>query len=621
MTSRHALLPAMTAAVVLVLAIVLPFTGCGLPLQGLTSEPDGGSPCNADGQCDDMNPCTVDGCAGGTCSHASQPDGPAPSAKQVAFDCKVLQCTGGQPTMENDSKDIEVDSEDCTIDQCDMGQAFHTAKNDDTPCTMGGEGICKGGQCQILCTTDATCDDKNPCTQDSCDVAQGICSFAPLNGINTPGGTQVDRDCNVQVCVDGVDTKSPDDSDLPVTPTDCDEELCDNGVPGNPPLALDVSCGAPTIKVCDGAGTCVECNSPAQCGIDSDCLKYTCTAGACAAVNVPVNTHVPAQMPEDCHAVACDGNGAVLPQPIVDDNDTKSDNNDCTTDGCTNGAISYVNLMPGDPCGNGQKCNALILCGCGTDAQCNSPATCGGGNPGTPFTCGCTKTNCGDLGATCGTLPDACGSTLNCNTGSKNGAETDIDCGGGGSCANTCGSGKTCSIDADCTSGFCADGVCCNSACTGTCVACTAAKKGGGSDGVCGSIPAYQPDNAPACLAPLACDGANHCRKLDGQTCAAGNECVSGSCADGVCCGTACGGLCQACSAAKKGGGADGVCGNIAVNQTDTTAPLTCTGTTSCDGNGACKKNVGQLCSGPAQCVNGSCVDGACCGSMGCAVC
>src|SRR4051812_32706456 len=107
MTSRHALLPAVTAAVVLVLAIVLPFAGCGLPLQGLTSAPDGGSPCNADGQCDDKNPCTVDTCAEGACSHAMQPDGPAPSSKQIAFDCKVLQCTGGKPSMENDPKDIQ----------------------------------------------------------------------------------------------------------------------------------------------------------------------------------------------------------------------------------------------------------------------------------------------------------------------------------------------------------------------------------------------------------------------------------------------------------------------------------------------------------------------------------
>jgi hypothetical protein len=625
MTSRHALLPAVTAAVVLVLALVLPFAGCGLPLQGLTSQPDAGSPCNADGQCDDMNACTADSCVEGTCNHLVQPDGPAPSSAQTAFDCKVLQCTGGKPSTEDDPMDIQADAEDCTIDKCDNGMPFHTAKPDSTACVMGGDGLCMGGVCVIHCTDDGMCDDKNPCTQDSCDKAQSLCSFAPLNGVNTPGAAQTEMDCKVQVCVDGVDTGSPDDSDLPKTATDCDQELCNNGVPSNPPLAIDVTCGTNSDKVCNGAGACVECNSPTQCGVDTDCLKYACNAGVCASVPVAVDTHIPMQTPGDCHAVVCDGVGGVKPQPIVDDTDIASDNNDCTNDTCANGVVGHPALPPGSDCGVGQKCNAQTLCGCSLDNQCGgAPLTCGGGNPGVPFTCGCTKTSCGQLGATCGTLSDACSSTLNCNTGAKDGTETDVDCGGGGKCATLCGQGKVCSIDADCGSGHCADGVCCDTACSGSCVACTAAKKGSGSDGVCGSIPAYQPDNAPVntCVSPKACDGANQCKKTDGQACGGGNECVSGSCVDGVCCNTACGALCQACSAAKKGGGLDGVCGTTGANQTDTTGPQLCSGTNSCDGTvGGCKKNVGQACAGNSQCVNNQCVDGVCCGSASCGAC
>src|SRR5690606_37954329 len=38
--------------------------------------------------------------------------------------------------------------------------------------------------------------------------------------------------------------------------------------------------------------------------------------------------------------------------------------------------------------------------------------------------------------------------------GVRNGAETDIDCGGGGLCQD-CGAGKTCAVDGDCLSNDC----------------------------------------------------------------------------------------------------------------------------------------------------------------------
>ncbi|MEO5730428.1 MAG: hypothetical protein ABI134_05480, partial [Byssovorax sp.] len=292
---------------------------------------------------------------------------------------------------------------------------------------------------------------------------------------------------------------------------------------------------------------------------------------------------------------------------------------------CTHGTVSNTPLAPGSACGNGQACNAAGQCGCSNNGQCISPDTCGGGNPGTPFTCGCTKQDCSSLGKTCGTVSDACYAMLNCNSGSKNGTETDVDCGGGaaGTCGNTCAQGKQCVDNTDCASGFCTDGVCCNTACTGECVACTAAKKGSGADGVCGSVPINQPDTGGAnvCVSPKACDGANHCRKTDGQACGGSSECVSGSCADGVCCNTVCNGTCLACSAAKKGSGSDGVCGNIAINLPDTAATVQCTGVNSCDGNGTCKKNVGQICASASQCVNANCVDSVCCGVASCPAC
>lgn len=45
-----------------------------------------------------------------------------------------------------------------------------------------------------------------------------------------------------------------------------------------------------------------------------------------------------------------------------------------------------------------------------------------------------------------------------CSDGILNGAETDLDC-GGGNCA-ACGNGKTCALARDCTSNLCENEIC-----------------------------------------------------------------------------------------------------------------------------------------------------------------
>ena len=131
------------------------------------------------------------------------------------------------------------------------------------------------------------------------------------------------------------------------------------------------------------------------------------------------------------------------------------------------------------------------------------------------------------------------------------------------------------------------------------------------------------------CLAGNYCDGSGACaaKHVDGGACAAGNECLGAHCADGVCCDTACAGTCDACTAAKKGSGSDGVCGAIG-SGTDpddecTAAPKSSCGNDGwCDGNHACapwpsgtdcsavpgsnvcngNRAVGMTCYGPGDC-------------------
>src|SRR5262249_34963350 len=73
-------------------------------------------------------------------------------------------------------------------------------------------------------------------------------------------------------------------------------------------------------------------------------------------------------------------------------------------------------------------------------------------------------------------------------------------------CETVAGQGQACKTSGQCPNGNCVDGFCCNSACTGGCMACSKAKKGYGNDGVCEAIQAGTDPN-------------NECPKLAASTC------------------------------------------------------------------------------------------------------
>jgi hypothetical protein len=107
-------------------------------------------------------------------------------------------------------------------------------------------------------------------------------------------------------------------------------------------------------------------------------------------------------------------------------------------------------------------------------------------------------------------------------------------------------------------------------------------------------------------------------------TCTAGAECSSGFCVDGVCCNSACNTPCSACSAALKGGGADGTCGPAAA-KTDphkdcpTLPASTCGASGVCDGAGACALYAMGTSCGTPRCAAGSLQSPACDGKGTCA--
>jgi hypothetical protein len=141
-----------------------------------------------------------------------------------------------------------------------------------------------------------------------------------------------------------------------------------------------------------------------------------------------------------------------------------------------------------------------------------------------------------------------------------------------------------CASNGECPTGFCVDSVCCDTACSGTCEACDLA----GGEGTCLPIPAGQ-DPAGECGAGASCDGIGACRLANGGTCTLGSECLSGFCADGVCCNTACDGVCEQCNAAGSVGSCTAApAGTDPGNDCPIDPTSTCGRTGVCSGSGAC---------------------------------
>lgn len=117
------------------------------------------------------------------------------------------------------------------------------------------------------------------------------------------------------------------------------------------------------------------------------------------------------------------------------------------------------------------------------------------------------------------------------------------------------------------------------------------------------------------------CDGAGACALGPGAPCESAAACVSGFCADGVCCNEACNGVCKACD----NEGSKGTCSNIAYYREDprwvpegTSTPVTCDSAISgarCDGQGQCLRTVGVACNGDMSCMSGKCSNAKCLGA------
>ena len=328
-----------------------------------------------------------------------------------------------------------------------------------------------------------------------------------------------------------------------------------------------------------GTGGVPECQAMDACSDMNPCTADSCdtAAGKCVHENVPDGpTTEGLDTPKDCNAPAC-VNGVLGQAP--NDADLPDDGNVCTVDTCVAGAPKNDNLPTTTKCGASLFCDGNGGCvGCVTAAQCAPPGTCQFAacentlckpkDSPAGQSCGGSKV-CDGTGNCVGCISDnGCNGTnicinnncaTSCNTGVKDGKESDVDC--GGPCMTNCANGKMCFNGGDCTSGLCTGGICMAAP---TCT--DLMKNGTESDVDCGGTCA------------LKC--------ATGKMCGVTADCAAGTCPAGVC--VAPGPTCT--DLIKNGTESDVDCGG------------TCT----------LKCATGKMCGVTADCAVGTCPAGVC---------
>lgn len=206
---------------------------------------------------------------------------------------------------------------------------------------------------------------------------------------------------------------------------------------------------------------------------------------------------------------------------------------------------------------------------------------------------------------------DVCFSCLRSQTGQASGTcapvlvgldpreGCDGTCNGAGACGGS--PGAACTSDLECGSATCRDGICCDQACDGVCVACSNTLTGL-PNGVCGFV-GIGLRREGGCADGAACDGAGQCYETPlGDLCARDFECSSGHCADGICCSASCDGVCESCTY--------GQCEPI---QAGADPEDECPGEALCNGSGSCDTITADTpCADDDDCQGGYCCDHVC---------
>lgn len=620
---------------------------CEGACQACTSGLKGGG---VDGECgpaqdgtDPGNDCNDEGVA--TCGNDGRCDGKGACRKFAAgTECTAQSCTGGTKHFAK---------------TCDGSGA----------CQANGTQQCQPASCNgVVCTGD--CANDNECQPDEyCDIASGDCTKKSPKG--TACVSSKASQCQSGHCVEGVCcdaacsglcqsckaafTGGADGTCAPVaTGTDPDGECADQG---------STTCG--TDGLCDGAGACRKyavgtvcnlggctgssktnastCTAQGQCQSNgtTNCAPYLCLGNACAT-SCSSDTQCTTGNICDLTTGKC---GSTKPNGSACSSGGQCDSGFCV-DGvccnstCTGGCKACSTAKKGSgadgTCGNvsggldpDSDCGDQGAASCGTNGSCDGGGGCAlyasGTSCASQVCSGSTQSN----SKTCNGSGSCTGTTTNCSpylcSGNSCGGSctSNAHCVSGYSCVNgNCGTlkgnGSACGSGAECSSGHCVDGFCCNTACAGSCQACSAAKSGG-TNGTCKSSPVgSDPDDECAAQSAATCGTTGTCGASG--SCAlhgAGTVCVAASCsgatliAADTCNGTG------TCVDNGSGSCSPYVCSGSAC-KTSCSTGTDCASGYYCATGGTCQPGaapIGTPCSTPSQCASGYCVDGYCCNS------
>jgi len=329
----------------------------------------------------------------------------------------------------------------------------------------------------------------------------------------------------------------------------------------------------PTGKTCASS---TECTS-GFC-VDGYCCDRACTE-QCSACNVtgregfcsPVNGEPPHGTRTSCSPYLNCTNGKCV--------GGCSTAGDCASGmGClygtcatklTNGigCVSGTDCTSGN-CVDGRCCDTACTEQCKACDVTGSLGTCTNVN-GAPHG---TRTSCAPFTCSGGACLTACTTDAQCLTGNRCNTST-------GACVPTLNNGQACARSTECTSGFCVDGYCCNTACDTACRTCAKTT----ALGTCSLVAAGATDPRSLCVGECASGcGTTGCT-YKASTTPCGQSCVGNMLTSGG----RCSGTSEACSGA-------------------TTLP--CAGGLVCADGKTCK----TTCVTGADCVSGYCEAGAC---------
>lgn len=273
----------------------------------------------------------------------------------------------------------------------------------------------------------------------------------------------------------------------------------DSECPESQYCSADQRCTArrPVAAACDDAAS-ADCNEagcrvcaagPLHC-VDGVCCEQS--AAACSGCSA-CSASLTGAADGECHAVAAGKDPhaqcAAAPDAV------------CGADGACDGQGSCRTDAPsGTACGE-TTCEGGLVSGSVCD---------GSGN------CGSNQASCGPYGCADNQCRSSCETPAECAAGHH--------CSAAGTCEPNKQDGEQCRAAAECTSGNCVDGVCCNSDCAGQCESCAES----GRLGTCVAASGEPRDGRQPC------DGQGSCRgSCDGETrdaCvfpAAGQSCSS----------------------------------------------------------------------------------------------